>query len=247
MHSAERTKKEEREEREKDGERKRANDRIKESVIARSLKKGNIRYRDSWNGVEGDKPRETRRDKTYSRERDEKQEKISIKGDQRRVTTKQRERERETDKEREKRKVHLKRSANSLNKRKSPQYSFVLFFPFLSFSLSFPIFVLHLCFTLKKKNLIKPYSSITVESAQSTSPLRVPKHLHFRAPLPIFSPTILEEDGSELSFGEKRSRVPKPLKKYLIGRVLGKGAFGKVREAYDTENKIVVAIKIIKV
>lgn len=43
-----------------------------------------------------------------------------------------------------------------------------------------------------------------------------------------------------------RTKTPKTINQYLLGEVLGKGSYGKVREALDTTNFERVAIKIVK-
>jgi len=43
-----------------------------------------------------------------------------------------------------------------------------------------------------------------------------------------------------------RTKTPKTVNQYLLGEVLGKGSYGKVREALDTTNLERVAIKIVK-
>jgi len=55
----------------------------------------------------------------------------------------------------------------------------------------------------------------------------------------VFNPIA----DSDLVFREKR---PKELHEYYIGAVLGKGSFGKVKEAVDKKTRKLVAIKIIK-
>lgn len=42
-----------------------------------------------------------------------------------------------------------------------------------------------------------------------------------------------------------RTKSPKTVNQYLLGEVLGKGSYGKVREALDTNTMKTVAIKII--
>ncbi|KAL9649881.1 hypothetical protein ABK040_011354 [Willaertia magna] len=61
----------------------------------------------------------------------------------------------------------------------------------------------------------------------------------------LSSTSIASDDLNEITYGQ-RQKPAKQVKQYILGEILGEGAYGKVREAIDSNSLKRVAIKIIK-